>query len=112
MTQFLDLVSVLIFSFGAAFEIPVATVLLVATGLIKISTLENNRRYVIVIIAIAAAALTPPDAVSMTLMAAPMYLLYELGIIFCRILLKEKLAETRQVKMPKTYPVKYTLGFR
>ncbi len=60
MTQFLDFVSVLIFSFGAAFEIPVATVLLVATGLIKISTLENNRRYVIVIIAIIAAALTPP----------------------------------------------------
>lgn len=93
MTQFFDFVSVLIFSFGAAFEIPVATVLLVATGLVKISMLENNRRYVIVIISIIAAALTPPDAVSMMLMATPMYLLYELGIIFCRILLKDKISE-------------------
>jgi len=93
MTQFFDFVSVLIFSFGAAFEIPVATVLLVATGLVKISMLENNRRYVIVVISIIAAALTPPDALSMMMMATPMYLLYELGIIFCRILLKDKLAE-------------------
>jgi sec-independent protein translocase protein TatC len=93
MTQFFDFVSVLIFSFGAAFEIPVATVLLVATGLVKISMLEDNRRYVIVVISIIAAALTPPDALSMMMMATPMYLLYELGIIFCRILLKDKLAE-------------------
>jgi len=93
MTQFLDFVSVLIFSFGAAFEIPVATVLLVATGLVKISMLTRNRGYVVIIISVIAAALTPPDAVSMMLMAAPMYLLYEMGIIFCRILLKDKLAE-------------------
>jgi len=93
MTQFLDFVSVLIFSFGAAFEIPVATVLLVATGLVKISMLTSNRGYVVIGIAIIAAALTPPDAVSMMMMAAPMYLLYEMGIVFCRILLKDKLAE-------------------
>lgn len=93
MTQFLDFVSVLIFSFGAAFEIPIATVLLVWTGLVKYSKLKDNRGYVVIGIAIIAAALTPPDAVSMMMMAAPMYLLYELGIIFCRILLKEKLAE-------------------
>jgi sec-independent protein translocase protein TatC len=93
ITQFLDFVSVLIFSFGAAFEIPVATVLLVATGLVKLKVLTSNRGYVVIGISIIAAALTPPDAVSMMLMAAPMYLLYELGIIFCRILLKEKLAE-------------------
>ncbi len=93
ITQFLDFVSVLIFSFGAAFEIPVATVLLVATGLVKMSTLQGNRGYVVIGISIIAAALTPPDAVSMMMMAAPMYLLYELGIIFCRILLKDKLAE-------------------
>ncbi|MES1189910.1 MAG: twin-arginine translocase subunit TatC [Steroidobacter sp.] len=92
MTQFLDFVSLLIFSFGAAFEIPVATVLLVATGLVKMSVLKKNRGYVVIVISVVAAALTPPDAVSMMLMAAPMYLLYELGIIFCRILLKDKLA--------------------
>ncbi|MES1196469.1 MAG: twin-arginine translocase subunit TatC, partial [Steroidobacter sp.] len=102
MTQFFDFVSVLIFSFGGAFEIPVATVLLVATGLVKISTLENNRRYVIVVIAIVAAALTPPDAVSMVLMATPMYLLYEMGIIFCRILLKDKLAEQAREEKDET----------
>jgi len=93
MTQFLDFASLLIFSFGAAFEIPVATVLLVATGLVKFSMLTKNRGYVVIIIAIIAAALTPPDAASMIMMAAPMYLLYEMGIIFCRILLKDKLVE-------------------
>lgn len=92
MTQFLDFVSLLVFAFGAAFEIPVATVLLVATGLVKMSMLKKNRGYVVIVISVVAAALTPPDAVSMMLMAAPMYLLYELGIIFCRILLKDKLA--------------------
>jgi len=93
MTQFLDFVSLLIFAFGLAFEIPVATVLLVATGLVNIKVLTDNRGYVVIGIAVISAMLTPPDALSMCLMAGPMYLLYELGIIFSRVLLKDKLAE-------------------
>src|SRR5512140_858342 len=81
----------LFFAFGVASEVPVATVLLVATGLVKIPTLKNNRGYVILGIFIVAAILTPPDAVSQCFMAVPMWFLYEFGIVFAQILLRAKL---------------------
>lgn len=96
ITQYLDFVSLLFFAFGAAFEIPVATVLLVATGLVKLETLRKNRGYVLIGIFIVAAFLTPPDAISQCFMAVPMYLLYEFGIVFSRLLLKNKLARQAQ----------------
>lgn len=95
MTNYLDFVLLLFFAFGIAFEVPVAVVLLAATGLVRIETMTKNRGYVILGIFIVAAFLTPPDALSQTFMAGPMYLLYELGIILSRILLKEKLAQQR-----------------
>ena len=93
MANYLDFVLLLFFAFGIAFEVPVAVVLLAATGLVRIETMTKNRGYVILGIFIIAAFLTPPDALSQTFMAGPMYLLYELGIILSRILLKEKLAQ-------------------
>lgn len=93
MSNYLDFVLLLFFAFGLAFEIPVATVLLAWTGLVKIETMSSNRGYVLLGIFIVAAFLTPPDAISQSFMAVPMYLLYELGIIFSRLLLKEKLAQ-------------------
>jgi sec-independent protein translocase protein TatC len=95
MTNYLDFVLLLFFAFGIAFEVPVAVVLLAATGLVRIETMTKNRGYVILGIFIIAAFLTPPDALSQTFMAGPMYLLYELGIVLSRILLKEKLAQQR-----------------
>jgi sec-independent protein translocase protein TatC len=93
MSNYLDFVLLLFFAFGIAFEIPVATVLLAWTGIVKIETMSSNRGYVLLGIFIVAAFLTPPDAISQSFMAVPMYLLYELGIIFSRVLLKEKLAQ-------------------
>jgi sec-independent protein translocase protein TatC len=90
MTQYLDFVLFLFFAFGIAFEIPVATVLLAATGLVKVETLTKNRGYVLLGIFVIAAFLTPPDPISQILMGAPMYLLYEIGIIMSRALLKRK----------------------
>lgn len=95
MTIYLDLVLKLFFVFGLAFEIPVATVLLIWTGLISIEQLTKNRGYVLLVIAVVAAIITPPDALSMCFMAVPMYLLFEIGIIGARFLLKEKLAERK-----------------
>ncbi|HKQ13236.1 MAG TPA: twin-arginine translocase subunit TatC [Steroidobacteraceae bacterium] len=95
MTNYLDFVLLLFLAFGVAFEVPVAVVLLAATGLVRIETMTKNRGYVILAIFIIAAFLTPPDALSQTFMAGPMYLLYELGIVLSRILLKEKLAQQR-----------------
>ncbi|MEQ1579142.1 MAG: twin-arginine translocase subunit TatC [Steroidobacteraceae bacterium] len=96
MSNYLDFVLLLFMAFGIAFEIPVATVLLAWTGLVKLETMSSNRGYVLLGIFIIAAFLTPPDAISQSFMAVPMYLLYELGIIASKILLKEKLAERRK----------------
>lgn len=94
MTQYMDFAAMMIFAFGASFEIPIATFLLVWTGLIKIRQLTESRGYVLIVVFIIAAILTPTtDPLSQTMMAGPMYLLYELGIIFSRVLLKDKLAE-------------------
>ncbi|HEX3912176.1 MAG TPA: twin-arginine translocase subunit TatC [Steroidobacteraceae bacterium] len=92
MSAYLDFVMVLLLAFGLAFEVPVATVLLVWTGFVKLKNLKKNRGFVLLGIFIFAAFVTPPDAVSQSAMAVPMYLLYEIGIIMAGLLLKEKIA--------------------
>lgn len=90
MSNYLDFVLLLYFAFGVAFEIPVATVLLALTGLVKVDAMASNRGYVLLGIFIVAAFLTPPDAISQSAMAVPMYLLYEVGIVMSRIMLKKR----------------------
>jgi sec-independent protein translocase protein TatC len=92
MGSYLDFVMILLLAFGLAFEVPIATVLLVWTGFVKITTLTKNRGFVLLGIFIVAAFLTPPDAVSQSFMAVPMYILYEIGILMAKLLLKDKLA--------------------
>jgi sec-independent protein translocase protein TatC len=93
MSQYLDFATIMFLAFGAAFEIPVATILLLWTGIAKFDTLTKNRGYVLIGIAAISAVITPPDAISMLLMAVPMYFLYEAGILAARFMLKDKLAE-------------------
>jgi sec-independent protein translocase protein TatC len=90
IANYLDFVLLLFLAFGIAFEMPVAVVLLVTSGLVKLDVLTRNRGYVILGIFIIAAFLTPPDAVSQSFMAVPMYLLYELGIVFARLVQKSR----------------------
>jgi sec-independent protein translocase protein TatC len=90
MASYLDFSLLLFFAFGLAFEMPVATVLLVASGLVSVSTLKRNRGYVVLGIFVVAAFLTPPDAISQTLMAVPMYILYEIGIFFSGMIEKNR----------------------
>jgi sec-independent protein translocase protein TatC len=92
MGSYLDFVMIMLLAFGAAFEVPVATVLLVWTGFVKISTLRKNRGFVILGLFIFAAFVTPPDAVSQSAMAIPMCVLYEIGIVMAGFLLKDKIA--------------------
>jgi sec-independent protein translocase protein TatC len=96
INNYLDFVLLLFFAFGIAFEMPVATVLLAATGLVRVETMAKNRGYVLLGIFVIAAFLTPPDALSQTAMAVPMWLLYEVGIILSRLLLRERLAQQRR----------------
>ena len=90
MSSYIDFVLLLFFAFGVAFQVPVATVLLVSTGLVKIETLRKNRGYVLLGIFVIAAFLTPPDAISQSFMAVPMYLLYEIGIVLAKLVLADR----------------------
>ncbi|MBK1647053.1 twin-arginine translocase subunit TatC [Rhabdochromatium marinum] len=85
---YLEFILKLFFAFGLAFEIPIATILLVAAGITTPANLANKRPYVIVGVFIAGMLLTPPDVISQTLLAIPMWLLYELGILFSRFFQK------------------------
>jgi len=86
INSYLDFVLVLFIAFGVAFEVPVATVLRVLSGIVSIDTLTKNRQYVFLGAFVVGMLLTPPDVFSQTLLAIPMYLLYEAGIIMARIL--------------------------
>ncbi len=88
IAAYLDFIITMFFAFGAAFEVPVAVVLLVLTGLVNVDSLGKNRGYVIIGIFIVAAFLTPPDAISQTIMAVPMWLLYEGGLVMARVMQK------------------------
>ena len=76
--------------FGATFEIPVLTLLLVLAGVVTVDSLAQKRRYIIVGCFGIAALVTPPDGLSMVMLAIPMWLLFELGLVMARILVKEK----------------------
>ena len=79
--NYLDFVITLFLVFGIAFEVPVVVVVLVKIGLVKVATLKEVRSYVIVGAFIAGAILTPPDIISQFMLAVPLWLLYEAGIL-------------------------------
>ena len=84
ITAYLDFVLVIFLAFGASFELPVALVILVALGWVTPAQLRESRGYAVVGIFIIAAVITPPDVVSQLLLAIPMCLLYEIGILATR----------------------------
>lgn len=86
ISAYLDFVMTLFLAFGLSFEIPVATVLLVLAGAVDVAKLKQIRGYVIVGCFVISMLLTPPDVISQTLLAVPMWLLYEVGILFARVL--------------------------
>jgi sec-independent protein translocase protein TatC len=86
ITSYMDFVLTMFLCFGFAFEVPVVVVLLVLTGLVKVDKLAEIRGYVLIGIFVIAAILTPPDAISQTIMAVPMYLLYEGGLVMARLM--------------------------
>lgn len=89
ISKYLDFVTTLFLAFGITFEVPIATIILVATGLTTADKLAALRPYVVVGAFALGMLLTPPDVISQTLMAIPMWLLFELGILFSRVLLPD-----------------------
>lgn len=78
--------------FGLTFEVPVATLLLILAGIVSAEALTAKRRYIIVGCFFVSMFITPPDAISMAMLAIPMWLLFEVGLFFGRILEKRRLA--------------------
>ncbi len=90
INSYLDFVLKLFFAFGLAFEIPIATILLVWTGATTVPNLRRKRPYVIVGCFVLGMLLTPPDIISQILLALPMWLLYEFGILFSQLIQNRK----------------------
>lgn len=90
ITRFLDTALKLFMAFGIAFEIPIATVLLIWSGAVERESLKEKRPFVIVGCFVVAMLLTPPDIFSQCLLAVPMWLLFEAGIFFSQFLGKRE----------------------
>ncbi len=84
ISRYLDFVLKMFFAFGLAFEVPIATILVVWSGMSTAKELAKKRPYIIVGAFVFAMLLTPPDVISQTLLAIPMWILFELGLIFSR----------------------------
>jgi sec-independent protein translocase protein TatC len=89
INRYLDFVLMIFFAFGLAFEVPIATILLVWAGLTTPDSLRAKRPYIIVGAFVVGMLLTPPDIISQTLLALPMWVLFELGIIFSRLYVRK-----------------------
>ncbi|MGD8560515.1 MAG: twin-arginine translocase subunit TatC, partial [Gammaproteobacteria bacterium] len=90
ISKYLDFVLKMFFAFGVAFEVPIATILVIWTGMTTAESLAAKRPYVIVAAFVIGMLLTPPDVISQTLLALPMWVLFELGLIFSRLYVKKE----------------------
>ena len=90
ITKYLDFVLTLFFAFGLCFQVPIFTIVMVWTGLITPAALAEKRPYVIVAAFIIGAFLTPPDAISQTLLAVPMWMLFEVGLLCSRLFARKE----------------------
>lgn len=93
ISSYLDFVLKLFFAFGLAFEVPIATLLLIWSGASSVESLKDKRPYIIVGAFVIGMLLTPPDVISQTLLALPIWLLFELGL-FCARWLPVKTEQT------------------
>jgi len=92
ISRYLDFVLKMFFAFGLAFEVPIATILVVWSGMATAEDLAKKRPYIVVGAFVFGMLLTPPDVISQTLLAVPMWILFELGLIFSRWYTKDKTA--------------------
>ena len=90
ISRYLDFVLKMFFAFGLAFEVPIATILVVWSGMTTAQALAAKRPYIIVGAFVFGMLLTPPDVISQTLLAVPMWFLFELGLVFSRWYVKDK----------------------
>jgi sec-independent protein translocase protein TatC len=90
ISKYLDFALTMFFAFGICFEVPIFTIVMVWTGLVTPAQLAEQRSYVIVGAFIIGMFLTPPDAVSQTMLAVPMWLLFEIGLLLSRLFVRKQ----------------------
>jgi sec-independent protein translocase protein TatC len=99
IAKYLDFTLTLFFAFGITFEVPIFTIVLVWTGIMTPAQLSEARPYVIVGAFVIAMFLTPPDALSQTLLAIPICLLFEAGLLFARFFIPKAHYQTTDVDL-------------
>ncbi|MCD4866241.1 MULTISPECIES: twin-arginine translocase subunit TatC [Pseudomonas] len=104
LNAYLDFILTLFFAFGVAFEIPVATVLLIWIGVVDVAYLKKIRPYVIIGCFVVGMILTPPDVFSQTMLAVPMWLLFEIGLLFGRFVQKRERPLADEDASPEAQP--------
>jgi len=94
ISKYLDFVLTIFFAFGITFEVPIFTIVLVWTGLTTPKSLAEKRPYIIVAAFIIGMFLTPPDVISQTLLAIPIWLLFEIGLLFSKFFIPKSRYQT------------------
>lgn len=97
IAEYLDFVMMMFMAFGVGFEMPVATILLISTGITSRETLVKSRPYIVVIAFTVGMVMTPPDVLSQVMLAVPMWLLFEVGLLASR-LFDKRVAKSRAEK--------------
>jgi sec-independent protein translocase protein TatC len=101
ISHYLDFVLTLFFAFGVSFEVPIVAILLVMSGTLSRESLADKRPYVIVAAFVIGMILTPPDVVSQTLLAMPIWLLFELGLLASRFFVSRTSGQMDDVEKHK-----------
>jgi sec-independent protein translocase protein TatC len=96
ISRYLDFVLTLFFAFGIAFEVPIATILMVWAGMTTPENLARKRPYIVVGAFLIGMLLTPPDVISQTLLAVPMWLLFEVGVFLSRLFVSKDSEEEEE----------------
>ncbi len=89
ITNYLDFVLKMLIAFGLSFEVPIAIILLTRMGVVNIETLSEKRPYVIVGSFVVGMLITPPDIISQVLLAVPVWLLFELGLVVAKLTIRK-----------------------
>jgi sec-independent protein translocase protein TatC len=101
--KYLDFVITMFMAFGITFEVPIVVIALALMGLVKIETFKEARPYVIVGAFVIGAIFTPPDVISQIMLAVPLWLLYELGVIIAGWLVRNRSTEEAAEPEPEPY---------
>lgn len=104
IADFLDVALKLFFAFGLAFEVPIATILLVVTGMTTPDALTAKRPYIIVGAFVVGMLLTPPDVISQTLLAVPIWILFEAGVFLSRVFVRRREERKQQTDSSDSAP--------